>query len=393
MKKTIYCTIIAGNYLPRALLLLNSIKKHKADADFRILLVESPNEVERYRTLFPDLSLVAPAEIGCPNWLHMAFYYDIMEFCTALKPFLMAKLATEGNVVYFDPDIEVFDSLDGIEAAFEEADVLLTPHSLYPVVDDGHQPDMLGMLRCGQFNLGFIGIAGNEDGRRLLQWWSDVLVEGSLNDYSIGLFTDQFWANAFASLAPRLKIFRDSRLNLAYWNLFHYTFSLGDQGLPCTEEGRVVFFHYSGLQRGVEERVSKYSTRPLAPKGSDLHRFLTDYLDRLEEQETRYGLQHAPYSFGRYQDGTPIRPMERRLFLALDRAVRDQHPNPFQSRELNKKLSRSLGKGGHRSPFLDALLGFDRLLAKGRSEIHRIFRRGKHESYLARTRLHGRKGG
>lgn len=393
MKKTIYCTIIAGNYVPRALLLQNSIKKYKPDADFRILVVESPEEVERYRTLFPVVPLMAPDEIECPKWLHMAYYYDIMEFCTALKPFLMLKLCREGNVVYFDPDIEIFDSLAGIESAFEDADVLLTPHSSHPVPDDGQLPDMLGLLRCGQFNLGFIGISGNEEGLRLLKWWSDVLVEGALNDYSIGLFTDQFWANAFASFSSRLKIFRGSQLNLAYWNLFHYTFSLDENGHPCTEEGRVVFFHYSGLKRGVEERVSKYSTRLLAPKGSDLNLFLTDYLNRIEEQETRLGLKHKAYSFASYQDGTPITAMERRLFLAQDSKIREQNCDPFQSRKRNERLSRASGKGSQRTLLFDALIALDRLLAKARSEIFRIFRRGKHSSYLERTRLHSRKGG
>jgi len=393
MKKTIYCTIVAGNYIPRALLLQNSIKIFKPDADFRILVVESPEEVKRYRALFPNTSLVGPDEINCPQWLHMAFYYDIMEFCTSLKPFLMLKLGQEGNVVYFDPDIEIFDSLAELESAFEDADVLLTPHTSHPVPNDGHLPDMLGLLRCGQFNLGFIGIAGTEEGLRLLKWWSDVLIEGALNDYSLGLFTDQFWANAFASLASRLKILRGSRFNLAYWNLFHYNFSLDGKGSPCTGEGRVVFFHYSGLQRGVEEHASKYSTRLLSPKGSDLHRFLTDYLDRLEEQENLLGLQPKFYSFARYQDGTPITAIERRMFLAMDRKVRAQNSDPFQSRQGNDKLSRSSIEGSKQTLYFDALIAIDRLLAKARSEIYRIFRRGKHSVYLAQTRLHGRKGG
>ena len=106
MSKTIYCTIAAANYLPRVQILRDSLRAH-GHSDFRVLLIEHPTVVARLRTELPDFKILDPEEVGCPHWLHMAFYYDVMEFSTALKPALIRKLMPEGNVVYLDPDIEV----------------------------------------------------------------------------------------------------------------------------------------------------------------------------------------------------------------------------------------------------------------------------------------------
>ena len=113
MKRVIYCTISSANYLSRTLALKESVERHRRGADFRILLCEHPRTV---RALEEELGLefYGPDEIDCPQWRKMAFYYDCMEFNTAVKPYFLRTLLAEGAdaVIYLDPDILLFSGME-----------------------------------------------------------------------------------------------------------------------------------------------------------------------------------------------------------------------------------------------------------------------------------------
>ena len=62
--------------------------------------------------------MLEPTQIGLPagELERMLTLYDVKELATAVKPWLLRSLLDGGAsaAVYLDPDIVVFDSLDGI---------------------------------------------------------------------------------------------------------------------------------------------------------------------------------------------------------------------------------------------------------------------------------------
>lgn len=330
MNDIIVCTIIAANYLPQALRLRESLLSIHPGTDFRILMVEHPDVVADIAPRI-EARIMGPNEIGCDDWLQMAFYYDCMELSTALKPFLIKTLLREGHVIYLDPDIEVMSDLGEILEAVRANDIVLTPHLTEPLEADGKRPALIDFVRVGQFNLGFLGVGRSDRSGRLMDWWGRVLVENSVSDLRRDLFTDQVWASLLVSFADRCVVLHSRRHNVAYWNVMQRDLRRDQEERWMTADGPVSFFHYSGLAPGNIEAVSRHQDRVRCEKGSDLYRILDDYVQRLARSPAASFRDH-PYSFGYFRDGAPVFTSHRRTFLAISPPNRRTIADPFSNR-------------------------------------------------------------
>lgn len=331
MAKTIYCTISAANYLPRVQVLRDSLAK-QGHTDLRVLLIEHPGRVKQIQNDLPDYRFVSPEQVGVPQWVHMAFYYNILEYSTALKPAFIRSLMPEGNVVYLDPDIEVFSPLTEIEESLETHDIVVTPHVSKPLPDDGKSPHLREIVKKGQFNLGFIGVKSTPANQALMDWWQDVLIEGAAHSERVGTFTDQFWAAILVSFAERSHILRSARYNLAYWNIGLHNLSWDGSSTPQTEDGPLGFYHYSGVSRERISDISVHQNREHALPGSPLFRLLTQYVNQLDTSPLSRFSKY-PYSFSHYSTQQPILQSHRLAFLHLSALNRKQVLNPFAAPE------------------------------------------------------------
>lgn len=325
-KKIAYCTIASANYLPRVRVLKDSLSTHNPNASFHILLCERP---EVCQTLAADLAhpLISPEEV-CADWLHMAFYYDIVEYNTALKPYLLEHLLDKGYdaVFYFDPDIEIFGSLEQLESLATMHDLILTPHVCEPMPMDGLRVGIDDVIRAGQFNLGFIGIANSRDTKKSLGWWKDVCREYCIFDAQHRFFVDQFWAAILPSFIQKFHCLRDPAYNMAYWNVFQRKLALQDNRW-LTESGELKFFHFSGLPKDLTQ-VSRHQNRITAPIGSPLHKLLASYCTKIENNSwAKYA--NYPYSFATYTNGKVIQRTQRSRFLMLPSVERNDFRDPF----------------------------------------------------------------
>lgn len=337
--KIAFCTIASANYLSRVQVLEKSLRRFHPEAELQILLCERPEVCSDISTK-TGRKLYSPADVGCEDWLQMAFYYDITEYNTALKPFFMEQLLREGfeGVLYFDPDIEIYGSLDELLSLVTAHDVILTPHATKPVPSDGKNPSMDSYIRAGQFNLGFVGVRGSDEVVDLLRWWQSVLLEKCIFETDHHFFVDQFWAAAFPSFIDNTYILRNPAYNMAYWNVFQRTLE-NVNGSWQTDSGTLKFFHFSGLHRKDLTKVSVHQDRVTAPVGSPLYQLLDEYFARIKKQEwSRFDT--CLYSFARYQGGEPITSEERRAFLSMSRDERHEAGDPFMDSSTGKDAIR-----------------------------------------------------
>src|ERR1700712_3341098 len=114
------CTIIAKNYLPHALTLMQSVKQHNPDFLRFVLLVD---QIEGYfEPDQEDFTLDFSCDLAIPDNTLFHFKYNLLELCTAVKPYYLEKLLTEhklDKLFYFDPDTMVFDDLSPLAEALE----------------------------------------------------------------------------------------------------------------------------------------------------------------------------------------------------------------------------------------------------------------------------------
>lgn len=250
-------SICAANYLPLVNVLGNSFLKFNPGSTFSVLVIDSKKvefkKEQNFNYLSPD-----DLEIDAQVFENMAFYYNVTELATALKPTALKTLLAKDStkVIYLDPDIEVFERLSELDDALEENPIVLTPHTLSPIPQDGLRPSDIEIMSSGTFNLGFIGLSKSETVNQLLDWWEQRLRFDSISDPQENLFTDQRWIDLVPSYFP-IHILRNSGYNVAYWNLHERTLENTDSGVLVNGEP-LKFFHFSGYTPNKPWILSKY---------------------------------------------------------------------------------------------------------------------------------------
>ena len=306
-------TICSNNYVSMARILLETARLHHPEAAHYLCLADRRLAEPGF---YPPGCTVVPAEaLDIPDFEAFRFRYDVMEFNTALKPFMVRHLLARGHehVLYFDPDIEIFRPVDSVTAALREgASFVLTPHVCAPAEGSAF-PDDIGIMQAGVFNLGFLGVGATPETEPLLRWWSRRLEHQCLNDQPGGIFVDQKFMDLLPGFAARLCILRDPTLNVAYWNLSQRV--LRRDGNAWTVDGQpLTFFHYSGISPADTTRLSKYTDGFRgAAMDADLRALVERYAERLRDNG-HGGVPNGAYAWGRFPSGTPITPFVRRLF-------------------------------------------------------------------------------
>ncbi len=328
-KRVAIFTICSNNYLPFARVLFASVRRHHPEADLFLCLADRSAEPPPAGD--SAWTVVEAHTLPIPDFPSFAFRYDIMEFNTALKPFMFLHLLEERRfdaVIYFDPDIELFAPVRTVlDALGGGASFFLTPHLSGPCEDD-REPNDIWIMRAGVYNLGFLAASRSEEALALLSWWARRLRYECVNDQPQGLFVDQKFMDLAPGFAPHTVIAHDPALNVAYWNLSQRQLERTDQG--WTVDGApLTFFHFSGFNPHDRSRLSKHGWRFAGELAPPLQALVDHYAAAL--LTAGYGAQLGPpYAYGQFASGTRIPALARQMF-------RDWHPfwagDPFCSYE------------------------------------------------------------
>jgi glycosyltransferase involved in cell wall biosynthesis/SAM-dependent methyltransferase len=308
------CTIIARNYVAHARVLAESFQKVHPDGTCSVLVIDDPaGYVDPAEEPFELLTI---DRIGLPDPARMAASYDVMELSTAVKPWLLRTLLERpgvDSVIYLDPDIQIFDSLEEVVERALRHDVVLTPHFTAPLPRDGGKPSEEDILIAGSYNLGFIALGAGQTAHALLDWWSERLENECLNEPELGRFVDQRWIDLAPGLWPGIDVLRDTAFNIAYWNL--PTRSLEDDGAGgyLVDGEQLHFFHFSGFDPRRPTDLSKHQNRIDVGADPILTRICGEYAAQL----LSHGFEEAigwPYGWETMPNGIRLDRAARRVF-------------------------------------------------------------------------------
>ncbi|MEE4193150.1 MAG: hypothetical protein V2I66_16345, partial [Halieaceae bacterium] len=257
MSKTCIFTIVSRNYLHYARTLMNSVEEFAPEAERVVGLCDARGDFDFSGENF---SLLEMRDLPIPEIDKFIFRYTILELNTAIKPYVISALFEQGydKVIYFDPDIRIYRSLEPMLALLDEHQMLLTPHLTGPL-DDDKLPSELNILVSGSYNLGYIGLRNTPDMQRFAHWWEDKLYTDCVVDLERGLFVDQKWMDLAPGMYPGVHIERSPAWNVAYWNLKHRAVTRDAQEYRVNGEP-LVFFHFSGFS-GEAKLLSKHQDR------------------------------------------------------------------------------------------------------------------------------------
>ncbi len=319
-------TSVTANYIPKARVLAQSVKKHQPDAVFHLLLSDAvPDWLDMEHEDFDHLIHIE--DLGIDNLQSWIFKHSLVELCTAVKGYgfqYILKHYQADKVIYLDPDIVVFSPLDSLDQALDEASILLTPHQCVPESDYAAIIDNeICSLKHGVFNLGFLAIANDGDGNAFVDWWAARLGEFCYDDIAAGLFTDQRWVDLAPCFFERLKVLRAPIYNVCTWNLSNRQVA-GSLETGITVNGQpLCFYHFSGFDSGAQEvMLNKYGSRNPALK--QLRAWYLAACDAAGQQQ--YGT--TPCCYNSFANGQPITRQQRVLYRSR-RDLIDYFPDPF----------------------------------------------------------------
>lgn len=363
---TVGATIIARNYLPYARVLAAGWRRHHPGVPLYVLVIDGPlgHREDGFDVLLPTELGIDDAELA-----RLRGIYDASELAPALKPPLLCHLLDVGAdaVVYLDSDVDVHASLDGVAALAREHGMVLSPHFLRPLPDDGLSPSEIDMRLFGVYNSGLL--ATGRAGRAFLEWWGRRMRRDSLRAEQSGMHADQRWLDYVPACFEHM-ILRDPGVNVGRWNLHERCIGHGARGFTVDGEP-LRAFHFSGYDPrqpsapGISlwPRPTRFTVTP----GSPIERLCLDYGDRLADAGYWEARRHG-YAYAHSAAGTALDLWERRAYRELVIAcdVRGlEAPNPFDSAQ-SEEFERFLADPGA-SPLLSdaakARLGFQRLAA------------------------------
>ena len=309
--RRVACTIVSANYLHFGWTLAESFFRFHPDDEFYLLLVD--RLPEDFVSRNPAVHVVEVEKLGLPGFRALAFKYNILELNTAVKPSFLKYLFEKGadKVIYFDPDIYLFDSLEVIYDALDTASAVLTPHLLSPTPDPEHVYEN-DLLVTGVFNLGFVAVSNSSQGRRFLDWWEERCLQFGFEDLRCGLFVDQKWLIHAPCFFDNIHILRHAGCNVAYWNLYERALSETAEGYVVNGHSPLVFFHFSGYKPSMPNELST-KLRVKQEIDPALRQLLLLYGDRLKANGADFYRKY-PYAYGHFSDGSPVTTLVRRLY-------------------------------------------------------------------------------
>jgi hypothetical protein len=319
--KSIIFSICSINYISYARTLFNSITKYHG-SEFSLLLILVDENESRIEFSEQNFDVLEVKYLGILNFNNLSYKYNIMELNTAVKPFVFEYLLEKGyrSILYLDPDILLFDRIDFIFDCLESKSIILTPHITNPITDNC-RPSEQDFLKTGTYNLGFIAISSSEISIRFISWWCEKCRNLCLNEPETGLFVDQKWINLVPGLFRNVEVVHDPRFNMAYWNL-HERYL---HGLDVNNNGRLVFFHFSGFLVDNIEVISKYQNRFTLDKRTDLKEIFELYKNLLISNGY-YQTREIVCKYSYYDNGNVIEDIHRSLYFDFQ----GEYSDPFR---------------------------------------------------------------
>lgn len=327
MPRRAIVTIVTRNYAHYAQVLMASCRAVHPEAALFVCYADRPPA--DWRETVPGTQAVYGDELGIPGWRTFSFQYTPFELSCALKPHLLRHVMGQGydEVVYLDGDMAVYGPLASVFAVLERSSLVITPHLLAPLPDDGERPHEQAFLVSGTYNAGFLAVRRDDTTARFLDWWTAMVARRCITDLSASLFVDQKWLDLAPGLFPGVHVLRDPGCNAGHWTLSQFPFG------PLADTSRtrsgvsvggapLVLFHFSRMTPAAPDDYLNSQSRVQLTESHPLTRLVRDYHAALEAAG-RVRCESWGCGFDALSDGTPIRPAWREAVRRRHAAVAD----------------------------------------------------------------------
>ncbi|SFU76424.1 hypothetical protein SAMN02799631_02185 [Methylobacterium sp. 174MFSha1.1] len=335
MSKVHCFTSITFSYLSRARVLSQTLRMHHPDWTLWLCIsdLEPPDyQLDMIDHGFDHVLWLKDLKIDkLESWI---FRHNIVEICTAVKGFFLEKIMEAGadTVFYIDPDIAIFNSLEPLVQKLQISNIILTPHLINPEEKSKYMwENERSALLHGVYNLGFLGVCNNAEGRRFAAWWRERLQFFCFELASEGIYTDQRWCDLVPAFFEGVGIVRDPGYNVASWNISSRPVTFDSEGTLHAGDALLRFYHFTKISDVGEAMIERYSGSSTAIY--EIVRWYQASLKKFEDPRlTKY------WGYGSYSDGTPIKYEHREIYRKRP-DLQEDYTNPFRANTFLKWIN------------------------------------------------------
>ncbi|OIN56517.1 hypothetical protein [Arsenicibacter rosenii] len=328
-------TIVAKNYIPLANILGDSIREQHDNLPFFIIVADEDEGLIDYQS--QRYPIIPANKLGITNLLDMAFKYNVTEFCTAIKPFAFNHLNSIGydKIIYFDPDIYVFNSLNEVFNKLSDYSMVVTPH--FNTIEEQYTGIFRegNILFAGIFNFGFVAINFSGNGKKITNWWSNRLSDKCYADRTDGFHVDQKWADFLPVFFGDIYIERSLGYNMAVWNWHERGIEIINSEyyvynrINKTKNEKLIFYHYSNYNFKNAGNYDEF-VPVLSNKYIDIIPISKFYAYKLSLEGIPEKITKLAYSYAKFDNNVPIAAFHRRLYRQST-ALGYSFKKPFES--------------------------------------------------------------
>ena len=241
-----FCTYFDHNYLPRGMVMLESLREHCPHAHVHVLCLSDQCHAALTSLAYPHVSLIrlADLEAADPELAATRATRSLIEYYFTITPCLPWYLLTRDKpleeVTYLDADMMFFSSPEPIFEEATGASVIITPHRFSQNIKD---------KECyGLYNVSWLTFHRTENGMACLGWYRNACLNWCKDILDESRFADQKYLNFFPEGFSQVHIMQHSGGGVAPWNLRDSSITKDDTG-PCINNLPIVFYHAHGFKR------------------------------------------------------------------------------------------------------------------------------------------------
>jgi hypothetical protein len=248
----IYCTYFDHNYLSRAKLMIDSLRRFEPKTHIYILALSELCEATLRELALPDVEIIPlpRLEDAYPELAAAKLTRSTIEYYFTLSPFLPHYLFTQilaDRITYIDADLYFFTSPRPVLDSLGGASIAITPHRFSRLYLDR------GYMQYGHFNVGWITYRRCPEAMECLKTYKAECLAWCYDRVELDRFADQKYLDSWPLRYPSIKILGHKGFNLGIWNVDNYKllpkerYSTKEKYVTVDGES-LVFYHFSAAK-------------------------------------------------------------------------------------------------------------------------------------------------
>ena len=276
-----YCAYFDSNYLTRAMLMVESLKRHDPLAHFHLLCLDKTAEVflnghaPHITTIgIDELQAADPEFAACKDNRSLVEWY--FTATSVLCRHLLRKFPGMARLTYLDSDLFFYASPAILHAESAGKSVQIIEHRF--------SPHLRSLERYGRFNVAWISFFNTDEGRRVVEDYRLDCIDWCYDRLEDDRFADQKYLDRWPARYPNCCVSRWIGADVAHWNVSQWELRYFNQQIYVDSE-QLIFYHFQGIK--LLDNGRYWAGSPPEHFGAYFEPLYAPYLAAMDAMESR----------------------------------------------------------------------------------------------------------